>query len=99
MRRESIVEGPISSNLLPDPFLVSRKSSQVSNQSKQILPHCVRDRNRGRSGMYITADDTCMTHDGAETESVGIQEVRRPMRTGVDVSIGILFGGFGQVIA
>jgi hypothetical protein len=23
--------------------------------------------------MYITADDTCMTHDGAETESVGIE--------------------------
>jgi hypothetical protein len=49
--------------------------------------------------MYIAADDTCMAHDGAETESVGIQEVRRSMRTGVDVSSGILFGGFGQAVA
>jgi hypothetical protein len=39
-----------------------------------------------------------MVHDGAETESVGIQEVRRPMRTGVNVSSGISFGGFGTVV-
>jgi hypothetical protein len=49
--------------------------------------------------MNITADVTCMAHDGAETESVGIGEVRRSMRKGVDVSSGILFGGFGTVVA
>ena len=73
MRRGSqIVIGIISVNISPDPFLVSRKSSQQSTQTNPFSL-CSRQEQGLLRYMSITADVTCMAHDGAETESVGIE--------------------------